>query len=193
MARRVTPASDVNVSVTTITNLGTSAAAGVVSGAWCSILSGQPGASNAVEGECAPSRSQLIAGRNRCKAVAGRSCALVGTKAQRDDERSDEMTRSDDPRRPGEETPPASIDESGNAVRPDRFGRTGGAWRRMDGLHIDRTFQGCRCAARGWPHRPAMEWGRAIGKPIGRYAWSMVSHVSVYERRCTLGCWGDWL
>lgn len=36
MIRRVTPASDVTSKTKTITNLGTSAAAGVVSGAWCS-------------------------------------------------------------------------------------------------------------------------------------------------------------
>jgi len=57
------------------------------------------------------------------------------------------MTRSDDRRRPGEETPPAPIDESGNAARPDRSGRTGGAWRRMDGLHFDDWTEGCRGAA----------------------------------------------
>lgn len=112
-------------------------------------------------------------GEDRCKAVAGRSCVMGGTMTLRDDERSDEMTRSDDRRRLGEKPPPARIDESGNAARPDRSGRTGEVWRRMDGLHFDDWTEGCRRAATGWPRRPAMDWAPPIGKPIGRYAGSV--------------------
>ncbi len=46
--------SDVIRKMKEMTNAGTSAAAGVVSGAWIS----RPGDSNAVEGECGPSRSR---------------------------------------------------------------------------------------------------------------------------------------
>lgn len=91
------------------------------------------------------------------------------------------MTRSDDRRRPGEEAPPAPIDESGNAARPDQSGKTGGAWRRMGGLHIDDWTEGCRSAATGWPRRPAMDWAPPIGKPIGRYAWSVAGRASTFK------------
>jgi len=52
-ARRVTPASDVTVWTKIRANTGTSAAAGMVTGAWL----GRPGDSNAVEGESGLSRS----------------------------------------------------------------------------------------------------------------------------------------
>ena len=59
MTRGVTPASDVTDRTKIITNPGSTAAAGVVPGAWFRSLSadGQPGDSKAVVWECAASRS----------------------------------------------------------------------------------------------------------------------------------------
>ena len=59
MTRGVTPSSDVTDWMTIITNPGSTAAAGVVPGAWFRSLSadGQPGDSKAVVWECAASRS----------------------------------------------------------------------------------------------------------------------------------------
>lgn len=73
----VTRDSNVSREVEVMTNAGSSAAAGVVTGAWC----GQPGASNAVEWECGLSRS--CAGRGREPATASASdvlCKAVETR-----------------------------------------------------------------------------------------------------------------
>lgn len=62
----VTPDSDVTTRLTTTPKAGSTAAAGVVSGAWL----GQPGGSTAVVWECAASRSwRFIAKRKYGKAV----------------------------------------------------------------------------------------------------------------------------
>src|SRR3954471_15518208 len=85
-ARGVTPTSDVTVRETSITNLGRTAAAGVVAGA----RRGQTRASNAAVRECPASRSRPIrVERARCKAVAGSFACTGGAEHNSDDESGD--------------------------------------------------------------------------------------------------------
>ena len=69
----VTRDSDVSRKVEMMTNAGSSAAAGLVPGAWC----GQPGDSNAVEWECGLSRSQLVCERELVERAE--RCSLQGS------------------------------------------------------------------------------------------------------------------
>src|SRR4051812_42311307 len=86
-ARGVTPTSDVTVRETSITNLGRTAAAGVVAGA----RRGQTRASNAAVRECPASRSRPVSGRASALQGSG-GLARVSTGGaghNRDDESGD--------------------------------------------------------------------------------------------------------